>query len=166
MWIVQTKFALKRRVMRNSDNEGIFKNNNKRKERLTSYRIITSSVPRLNPKPKTATFPDPEEPSPRMKVTSHSLGIVSLVGYSGGRRFLPAEAAVASAIRGGARTGVGDRRNVKEGRQRNVRRVKSENDDRGGGLRRRSSPRARRPIRPPRAQRIDPPPKAPMRRKC
>ena len=67
-----------------------------------------------------------------MKVRSPTLGIVSLVGASGGRSFLPAEAAAVSAIRGRGRTGVEDRRNVKEGQQQKVHHIILENDDKGG----------------------------------
>ena len=94
--------------------------------------IISYSVPPLNPKPKTKTFSDLKEKSPRMKVTSPSLSIVSLVGASGGRRFLPVEAAAVSAIRGGGGR-VEDNQNVKEEQQQKFRRVIPENDDRGGG---------------------------------
>ena len=65
-----------------------------------------------------------------MKVIPPSLGIVSLVGASGDSCFLPAEAVAVSVIRGGRRTGVESRCNVRKGRRRNVRHIISENIDR------------------------------------
>ena len=122
--------------------------------------IISYSVPPLNPKPKTKTFSDLKEKSPRMKVTSPSLSIVSLVGASGGRRFLPVEAAAVPAIRGEGGGRVEDHQNVKEEQQQKFRRVIPENDDRGGGKAKVvAGPRASYSSRPPRTPRTPRPPR-------